>query len=157
MSRGRNVKVEALFGSSSFSSNTNLFLCCSYKTKVSYLANMKILHTADWHLGQRLLQMDRHEEFRLALDWLYAVIEKEEIEVLLVAGDIFDIGNPPNQARQLYYRFLRRLLGSSCRHIVITGGNHDSPAMLNAPRGEKAKLNITYIFFDFENGYKREK
>lgn len=106
---------------------------------------MKILHTADWHLGQRLLQMDRHEEFRLALDWLYGVIEKEEIEVLLVAGDIFDIGNPPNQARQLYYRFLRRLLSSTCRHIVITGGNHDSPAMLNAPRELLESFNIHVI------------
>ena len=64
---------------------------------------MKILHTADWHLGQRLLQMDRHEEFRLALDWLYAVIEKEGIEVLLVAGDIFDIGNPPTHQQLIHF------------------------------------------------------
>ena len=106
---------------------------------------MKILHTSDWHLGQRLLQMDRHEEFRMALDWLHSVIEKEKIEVLLVAGDIFDIGNPPNQARQLYYRFLRRLLNSTCRHIVITGGNHDSPAMLNAPRELLESFNIHVV------------
>lgn len=89
--------------------------------------------------------MDRHEEFRMALDWLYSVIENEEIDVLLVAGDIFDIGNPPNQARQLYYRFLRRLLNSTCRHIVITGGNHDSPAMLNAPRELLESFNIHVI------------
>lgn len=103
---------------------------------------MKILHTSDWHLGQRLLQLDRHEEFRLALDWLLEVIREEQIDVLLVAGDIFDIGNPPNQSRQLYYNFLRQILQTNCRHVVITGGNHDSPAMLNAPRELLEGFNI---------------
>ncbi|MEL6654996.1 MAG: exonuclease SbcCD subunit D C-terminal domain-containing protein [Bacteroidota bacterium] len=103
---------------------------------------MKILHTSDWHLGQRLLQLDRHEEFRLALEWLLDLIKEEHIEVLLVAGDIFDIGNPPNQSRQLYYNFLRQILKTDCRHVVITGGNHDSPAMLNAPRELLEGFNI---------------
>ena len=103
---------------------------------------MKILHTSDWHLGQRLLQLDRHEEFRLGLEWLLEVVQKEQIEVLLVAGDIFDIGNPPNQSRQLYYNFLRQILRTDCRHVVITGGNHDSPAMLNAPRELLEGFNI---------------
>lgn len=103
---------------------------------------MKILHTSDWHLGQRLLQLDRHEEFRLALDWLLEVVQTEQIDVLLVAGDIFDIGNPPNQSRQLYYNFLRQILQTDCRHVVITGGNHDSPAMLNAPRELLEGFNI---------------
>ncbi|RME92252.1 MAG: exonuclease subunit SbcD [Bacteroidetes bacterium] len=106
---------------------------------------MKILHTADWHLGQRLLQNDRSEEFRLALDWLLHTIQAEAVDVLLVAGDIFDIGNPPNQARQLYYNFLKRLLTVGCRHVVITGGNHDSPAMLNAPRELLQALNIHIV------------
>lgn len=103
---------------------------------------MKILHTSDWHLGQRLLQLDRHEEFTLALDWLLEVIQSEKIDVLLVAGDIFDIGNPPNQSRQLYYNFLRQILRTQCRHVIITGGNHDSPAMLNAPRELLQGFNI---------------
>lgn len=103
---------------------------------------MKILHTSDWHLGQRLLQLERHDEFGQALDWLLETIVQEEIEALLVSGDIFDIGNPPNQARQLYYNFLRKVLRTDCRHIVITGGNHDSPAMLNAPRELLQGFNI---------------
>ncbi len=103
---------------------------------------MKILHTSDWHLGQLLFQLDRHEEFRLALEWLLVLIQEEQIEVLLVAGDIFDIGNPPNQSRQLYYNFLRQILKTNCRHVIITGGNHDSPAMLNAPRELLAGFNI---------------
>ncbi|MCB0638554.1 MAG: exonuclease SbcCD subunit D C-terminal domain-containing protein [Lewinella sp.] len=95
---------------------------------------MKVLHTADWHLGQKFLYKDREDEHRLALDWLLETIREQAIDALIVAGDIFDIGNPPNYARALYYSFLRQLLGSSCRHVVIVGGNHDSPAMLNAPR-----------------------
>ncbi|MEM1215860.1 MAG: exonuclease SbcCD subunit D C-terminal domain-containing protein [Bacteroidota bacterium] len=106
---------------------------------------MKILHTSDWHLGQRLLQLDRTEEFARALDWLLTTIREQAIDVLVVAGDIFDIGNPPNPARQLYYTFLRRVLLTQCRHVVITGGNHDSPAMLNAPQELLKGFNIHVI------------
>ena len=95
---------------------------------------MKILHTSDWHLGQKFIYYDRLEEHRLALDWLLELIVKENVEVLLVAGDIFDIGNPPNYARSLYYNFLRKLLATPCRQVVITAGNHDSPSMLEAPK-----------------------
>lgn len=106
---------------------------------------MKILHTSDWHLGQRLLALDREEEHRLALDWLLEVIETQKVEILLVAGDIFDTGNPPHYARSLYYNFLTRLLGAGCRHVVIVGGNHDSPAMLNAPGELLRYLNIHVV------------
>ena len=115
-----------------------------YETK-PYLAAMKVLHTADWHLGQKLLQNDRHEEFQMALDWLLQAIVAEKIEVLLVSGDIFDIGNPPNQARQLYYNFLGKLMNTPCKHVVITGGNHDSPAMLNAPKALLEAFNIHIV------------
>lgn len=106
---------------------------------------MKILHTADWHLGQRFLFNDREEEHQLALDWLLDTINKEAVEVLIVAGDIFDINNPPNYARAQYYTFLTRLLQTNCRHIVIIGGNHDSPSMLNAPKALLSALNIHVI------------
>ena len=106
---------------------------------------MNILHTSDWHLGQKLLFNEREQEHRLALDWLLNIIQEHAVDLLLVAGDIFDIGNPPNYARQLYYNFLRSLLRSSCRHVVITGGNHDSPAMLNAPAELLKALNIHII------------
>ncbi len=106
---------------------------------------MKILHTADWHLGQRFLFNDREEEHQLALDWLLDTINREAVEVLIVAGDIFDINNPPNYARAQYYTFLTRLLHTNCRHIVIIGGNHDSPSMLNAPKALLSALNIHVI------------
>jgi exonuclease SbcD len=95
---------------------------------------MKVLHTSDWHLGQKLIGKEREEEHRLALDWLSGIIQSEKIDLLLVAGDVFDTGNPPNYARALYYTFLKKLRFSGCRHVVITGGNHDSPAMLEAPK-----------------------
>jgi exonuclease SbcD len=106
---------------------------------------MKILHTSDWHLGQKFLHNDREMEHRLALDWLLDVIREEAIDLLLVAGDIFDIGNPPNYARRLYYHFLTRLLETPCRHVLITGGNHDSPSMLSAPRELLEVLNIRVV------------
>ena len=80
---------------------------------------MKFLHTSDWHLGQKFMHNDREEEHRLALDWLKDVIVSQSIDCLIVAGDIFDIGNPPNYARRLYYRFLTGLQGTCCRHICV--------------------------------------
>lgn len=95
---------------------------------------MRILHTSDWHLGQKFLSFDREEEHRLALDWLLQTIVDHKVDGLIVAGDIFDIGNPPNSARKLYYQFLAGLLRTQCSHVLIVAGNHDSAAMLEAPR-----------------------
>jgi exonuclease SbcD len=95
---------------------------------------MKIIHTSDWHLGQKFLYNDREAEHELALNWLLDCLITQNADGLIVAGDIFDIGNPPNYARSMYYRFLRKLINTSCRHILFIGGNHDSPAMLHAPR-----------------------
>jgi exonuclease SbcD len=106
---------------------------------------MKILHTSDWHLGQKFISRDRDEEHALALDWLIEIIKKEQVDVLLVAGDIFDIGNPPNSARALYYNFLKKLCTTKCKHTVITGGNHDSPYMLNAPKELLQLLDVHVI------------
>lgn len=68
----------------------------------------------------------------MALEWLLELIEAESVDLLIVAGDIFDSSNPPNYARQQYYDFLGKLRKTGCRHALIIGGNHDSPAMLNA-------------------------
>ncbi|UOQ67463.1 exonuclease subunit SbcD [Hymenobacter volaticus] len=95
---------------------------------------MRVLHTADWHLGQRFISgHERTDEHRHFLDWLVETVQKQRVEVLVVAGDIFDTGSPSNQALELYYSFLLSMRGTSCRDIVVVGGNHDSPATLNAP------------------------
>ncbi len=98
------------------------------------MKTLRILHTSDWHLGQKLLHRDRKEEHQLALDWLLELIIQEKVDVVIVSGDIFDITNPPNVARKMYYNFLTKLVNSSCRYLVVTGGNHDSPSMLEAPK-----------------------
>ena len=95
---------------------------------------LKLLHTSDWHLGCTLCGRKRHDEAEAFLRWLGDAIERERVDILLVAGDVFDSIAPGNRAQELYYRFLRRIAASCCRHVVITAGNHDSPSFLNAPR-----------------------
>lgn len=106
---------------------------------------MKILHTSDWHLGQKFIQQDRKEEHAMALEWLLTTIKEQSIDVLIVAGDIFDITSPPNYARAMYFDFLKKVLNTSCQHIVIVGGNHDSPAMLNASASLLEAFNIHVV------------
>lgn len=104
---------------------------------------MKILHTADWHLGHKLHEQSQYEEQQMFLDWLIKHIKEEQYDVLLISGDVFDTAMPSNQSLEQYYSFLISLQGSCCQHIVITGGNHDSPGTLNAP---KSLLNILNIY-----------
>jgi len=106
---------------------------------------MKILHTSDWHIGRALYGRKRYEEFERFLDWLIGCIEAEGIDALLVAGDVFDNGTPSNRALELYYRFLCRVAGAGCRHVVVTAGNHDSPSLLNAPREVLRFLNVHVV------------
>ncbi|EKP0296883.1 exonuclease SbcCD subunit D C-terminal domain-containing protein [Aeromonas veronii] len=95
---------------------------------------MKILHTADWHLGHQLHGHDRRFEHDAFLDWLTATLKAREIDALLVAGDLFDTANPPASAWQQLYRFLARLRAELPHlNMVLIGGNHDSPSKLDAP------------------------
>ncbi len=106
---------------------------------------MRLLHTADWHLGQNLMYRERTAEHELALDWLLDQLLEQEVDGLILAGDVFDISSPPNYARRMYYRFLKRLLNTPCRHVLIVGGNHDSPSMLEAPGDLLEVLNIVVV------------
>lgn len=106
---------------------------------------MKFLHTSDWHIGRILYTNKRYEEFEAFLAWLGDLIENEHVDALLVAGDIFDNSTPSNRAQELYYRFLCRVAKSTCRHVVITAGNHDSPTFLNAPKEVLRFLNVHVI------------
>ena len=112
---------------------------------------MKILHTSDWHLGQSFMGKSREEEHQAFLIWLLQVIEDENINVLIVAGDIFDTGTPSNYALELYYNFLTKISMSNCENIIITAGNHDSIATLKAPKQLLKALNIHVITSGDEN------
>ena len=96
--------------------------------------NMRILHTADWHIGQRLHERSRLDEHEQFLDWLLETIQKRKVDLLLVSGDIFDTSLPSAEATNLYYRFLYRLFDETDAYAVITAGNHDSARHLEAPR-----------------------
>ena len=93
---------------------------------------VRVLHTADWHLGRTLHGQKRLGESAAFLKWLQATIRDESIDVLLVSGDIFDSVAPGTRALELYHAFLANLYQSDCQHVVITGGNHDSPSVLEA-------------------------
>ncbi|PIJ52280.1 exonuclease subunit SbcD [Erwinia sp. OLTSP20] len=105
---------------------------------------MRMIHTSDWHLGQFFYTKSRAAEHQAFLDWLYQQIIDYQVDVLLVAGDIFDTGSPPSYAREMYNRFVVRLRDSGCQMIVLAG-NHDSVAMLNESRGLMACLNTQVI------------
>lgn len=106
---------------------------------------MKILHTSDWHLGRSLYGKKRYEEFEAFLNWLVETVEHNEIDALLVAGDLFDTSTPGNRTQGLYYRFLCQMATSPCRHVVIIAGNHDSPSFLDAPKELLKALDVHVI------------
>lgn len=106
---------------------------------------MKILHTSDWHIGHRLYNKEREEEFNLFFNWLIEQINQNKIDLLLISGDIFDIAYPSNYALKLYYKTLYRLKNTSLKKIIITGGNHDSISTLNAPKDLLEVLDVSII------------
>jgi len=119
------------------------------------LATMKILHTADWHLGHQLCKHSRKKEHQLFTSWLLDIIESNNISVLIISGDIFDSGFPPNYALAQYYDFLKRLSETCCHHAIIVGGNHDMPSTLNAPRDILKYFQI-HVFGGAESDYQKQ-
>ncbi len=105
---------------------------------------MRILHTADWHIGQKLHERSRHDEHKQFLDWLLDKIKENEIELLLVSGDIFDTSLPSAEATKLYYEFLYKLSNETKAYTVIIAGNHDSARHLEAPH-EFLKMGRIYV------------
>lgn len=94
----------------------------------------RILHTADWHLGKMLNEQSREEEQKRFLDWLLKQVVELEVDVVLVAGDVFDTANPPQSAEALYFDFVADLNRKSNASLVLIAGNHDSANQLEAPR-----------------------
>lgn len=95
---------------------------------------IRILHTADWHLGQTFFGYDRTTEHEHFLQWLADTIQANEIDALLVAGDVFDVSNPSATSQRLLYRFIHRVTAENPQlQLVFVAGNHDSAARLEAP------------------------
>jgi len=112
---------------------------------------VRILHTSDWHLGLQTGRFSRLAEHQLFLTWLQENLSQKEVDVLIVAGDIFDGMNPSNESLNAYFAFLSCLESTGVRDVVIVGGNHDSPSQIDAPRALLQRLNVHVV-----GGYSRE-
>src|SRR5215469_7256484 len=92
---------------------------------------MKILHTSDWHVGKVLKGRDRYDEHAAVLGNIVRIARAEDVDLVLVAGDLFDSAAPSAKAQGLVMRTLQALSGGG-RYVVAIAGNHDSPGLLDA-------------------------
>ena len=107
---------------------------------------IRILHTADWHIGQTLRGFSRDYEHRKVFDRLEEIIAERKVDALIIAGDVFDSQNPSGEAQQLFYETLVRLSRARPRMTtVIVAGNHDAAGRLEAPRPLLEAFNIRVV------------
>src|SRR3990170_8581586 len=92
---------------------------------------MRFLHTSDWHIGKPLRNHRRDDEYVAALEEVLDIAGREQVDCMLVAGDIFDSVAPPPEAERIVFDFFRELIGARIPAVVIAG-NHDHPRRLNA-------------------------
>jgi exonuclease SbcD len=106
---------------------------------------VKILHTSDWHLGKRLDRFDRLDEQREAMEEICQIADEEQVDVVLVAGDLFDSYNPSTAAVELLYQTVARLSGFGKRPVIAIAGNHDSPDRVEAPDVLAREAGILFV------------
>lgn len=107
--------------------------------------SVKILHTADWHLGKKLSSFNRLEEQKAVMDEIVNYAEQEKVDLVLVAGDVFDTFNPPVEAVDLLYKTLKLLANNGKRPVVVIGGNHDNADRLDAPNPLAKECGIIFL------------
>ncbi len=123
---------------------------------------MRILHTSDWHLGKKLERFSRLEEQKLVMEEICEIAKKEEVNAVVVAGDIFDTFNPPIEAVELFYHTVRKLSNNAKCPVVVIAGNHDSADRIEAPDPLARELGIVFVgypntkinTFELESGLK---
>ncbi|WP_221563688.1 exonuclease SbcCD subunit D [Alkalihalobacillus sp. TS-13] len=106
---------------------------------------MRLLHTADWHLGRTLEGRNRLPEQEQFLEELCDIVEDQKVDVVLMAGDVFDTVNPPAAAEQLFYEAMAKLTKDQQCKVIIIAGNHDNPDRLSASGPLAAMHGITII------------
>lgn len=106
---------------------------------------MKILHTADWHLGKRLDNFSRHEEQIQVLEEILFIADNEAVDVVIVSGDLYDNFNPPLESQSLLYQTLKRLAKDGARPVIAIAGNHDSPDRIDSPDPLARECGIIFI------------
>jgi len=123
---------------------------------------MKLLHTSDWHLGKRLEDFSRMEEQQAVLQEICEIADREQVDAVLIAGDLFDTFNPPTEAVDLFYRTLKKLTNNGKRPVIAIAGNHDSPDRIEAPDPLARECGIIFAgypnsvvpVFELESGMK---
>lgn len=105
---------------------------------------MKFIHTSDWHLGQNFYTKSRKAEHQAFLDWLLLQVAAQQIDAVIVAGDIFDTATPPSYAREMYNQFVVDMHKAGCA-LVVLGGNHDSVSVLNETKSLLKQLNAYVV------------
>jgi exonuclease SbcD len=108
---------------------------------------MKILHTADWHIGKKLDNFSRLDEQRLVLEEICEIAEREQVDAIVVAGDLFDNFNPSSEATELLYSTLHRLSANGTRAVIAIAGNHDSPERIQVPDALAKVCGILFVGF----------
>ncbi|WP_415891356.1 exonuclease subunit SbcD [Neptuniibacter sp. SY11_33] len=105
---------------------------------------MRILHTSDWHLGQHFIGKSRLAEHQSFIEWLLGEIQSNQIDALIISGDVYDTGSPPSYARELYNQLVIEVNKLGCQ-LVVLGGNHDSVSTLNESKGLLKHLNAEVV------------
>lgn len=108
---------------------------------------MKILHTADWHLGKKLDSFSRHDEQKVVLEEICAIANSTDIDVIIISGDLFDTFNPPNESIEFFYKICKQLTNNGLRPVIAIAGNHDSPERIEAPDPLARECGIVFAGF----------
>lgn len=106
---------------------------------------MRILHTADWHLGKNLEGFSRMDEQEQFLKDFVKLVKEKNVDLVIIAGDIYDSSNPPARAENMFYNALKELSDNGKRMTIVISGNHDSPERLVAARPLAAEHGIVMI------------
>ena len=125
----------------------------TYEIKINEM--IRFLHTADWHIGQLFHEYDRGYEHRQFLDWLLETLIAEQVGVLLISGDVFDLSNPSAASIKMFYSFLNQAVKRNPDlQIIITAGNHDSASRLESPKPllESSNIHIVGLIEKDEHG-----
>lgn len=108
---------------------------------------MKILHTADWHLGKRLESHSRHAEQVEVLAEICAIADREAVDVVIIAGDLYDVFTPSSESIDLFYRTCKQLTNNGLRPVIAIAGNHDSPERIETPDPLARACGIVFVGF----------
>ncbi len=106
---------------------------------------MKILHTADWHIGKKLEYYSRIEEQREVLEEICEIADNEKADAVVIAGDLFDTYNPSTESIELFYRTLKKLANQGARPVIAISGNHDSPERVETADPLARECGIIFI------------